>query len=49
MNIVILGAGRIGTYLGKILSQESHNVILVDKDPEALERKIGRASCRERV
>lgn len=38
MNIVILGAGRIGTYLGKILSQESHNVILVDKDPEALER-----------
>jgi trk system potassium uptake protein TrkA len=37
MNIVILGAGSVGTYLAKILSQEEHNVVVVDQNPEALE------------
>ncbi len=41
MNIVILGAGTIGSYLASILSQEEHNVILIDKDALLLE-KIGR-------
>ena len=38
MNIVILGAGEIGSYLAKLLSQEEHNVILIDKDETILEK-----------
>jgi len=38
MNIVILGAGEIGSYLASILSEEQHNVILIDKDPQILEK-----------
>jgi trk system potassium uptake protein TrkA len=38
MNIVILGAGSIGSYLASILSQEEHNVIVIDLDPKALDR-----------
>lgn len=38
MNIVILGAGKIGSYVAKALSEEEHNVILIDKDVKALER-----------
>ena len=33
MNIVIVGAGEVGRYLAKILSQEKHAVTIVDKDP----------------
>jgi len=43
MNIVILGAGRTGSYVASILSEEEHNVTLIDKDPKALE-KAGRES-----
>lgn len=38
MNIVILGAGRKGSYLAHILSQEKHSVIVIDKDPKKLEK-----------
>ena len=38
MNIVILGAGEIGSYLAKILSQEEHNIFLIDKDVKKLEK-----------
>lgn len=38
MNIVILGAGEIGSYLATILSEEQHNVTLIDKDPLLLEK-----------
>jgi trk system potassium uptake protein len=38
MNIVILGAGEIGAYLAKILSQEEHNIFLIDKDFKRLEK-----------
>lgn len=41
MNIVILGAGSIGGHLALILSQEGHNVIVIDRDPKTLER-VGR-------
>lgn len=41
MNIVILGAGILGAYVASVLSQEEHNVILIDKDPDKLER-VGR-------
>jgi trk system potassium uptake protein len=36
MNIVIVGAGSIGSYLAKIFSQENYNIILIDKDSEKL-------------
>lgn len=32
MNIVILGAGVLGTYVASVLSSEENNVILIDKD-----------------
>ena len=38
MNIVILGAGEIGSYLASILSEEHHNVTLIDKNPNILEK-----------
>ena len=38
MNIVILGAGTIGSYLAALLSQEDHNIIVIDRDHKALER-----------
>ena len=38
MNIVILGAGQIGSYLASVLSEEGHDVIVIDKDYKALER-----------
>ena len=41
MNIVILGAGKTGTFVASVLSQEEHNVILIDCDAMALE-KAGR-------
>lgn len=43
MNIVILGAGKTGSYVAKTLSEEEHNVILIDKDAKALE-KVSRES-----
>ena len=41
MNIVILGAGKTGAFVASILSQQEHNVILIDQDAIALE-KVGR-------
>ena len=38
MNIVILGAGKMGAYLASVLSKEQHNVTLIDKDPVKLEK-----------
>jgi trk system potassium uptake protein len=32
MNIIIVGAGEIGRYLASKLSQQSHNISLIDKD-----------------
>ncbi len=38
MNIVILGAGKTGSYVADKLSEEGHNVTLIDKDQKALDR-----------
>lgn len=43
MNIVILGAGSIGSHLAVVLSEEGHNVIVIDQDHKALE-KVARAA-----
>jgi trk system potassium uptake protein TrkA len=33
MNIIIVGAGEIGRYLASVLSQESHRISVIEKDP----------------
>lgn len=36
MNIVIAGAGQVGTHLAKLLSNGDHNITLIDEDEEKL-------------
>jgi len=36
MKIVIAGAGEVGTHLAKMLSQENHDIILIDANEERL-------------
>ena len=38
MKIVILGAGNTGSYVAAALSQEQHDVILIDRDAKVLEQ-----------
>ena len=40
MNIVIAGAGAVGSHLAKMLSQERHDIILMDPDESRL-RQVG--------
>ena len=37
MNIVIAGAGAVGTHLAKMLSRQEHNILLFDSDPAKIE------------
>lgn len=37
MNIVIAGAGAVGTHLAKMLSRQEHNILLLDSDQEKIE------------
>ena len=36
MKIVIAGAGEVGTHLAKMLSQENHDIVLMDPKEERL-------------
>lgn len=36
MRIIIAGAGEVGTHLAKMLSNENHEIILIDTDEERL-------------
>lgn len=38
MNIMIVGCGRVGSQLALLLSQEGHNVTIIDKNQEAFKR-----------
>lgn len=49
MNIVILGAGSVGSYLATVLSQEGHSVIIIDRDPKALEKMARSADVATRL
>lgn len=49
MNIVILGAGSVGSYLAKTLSVQEHNVVVIDKDPSALEKVTLEADVATRL
>lgn len=41
MYVIIVGCGRVGAELGKLLSQEGHNVVLIDKNQAAFDRLGG--------
>lgn len=46
MNIVIAGAGAVGTHLAKMLSRQEHNILLIDSDPAKIEIwKVNWTSC----
>jgi len=38
MKIIIIGDGKVGYSLAEHLSQEDHDVTIIDKDPEALRK-----------
>jgi len=37
MKIIIAGAGEVGTHLAKMLSNENHDLVVVDTDQKKLE------------
>ncbi len=45
MNIVILGAGRVGYYLAKQLIDEDKKVTLVEKDPDVAKHAANQLDC----
>lgn len=38
MKIVIAGAGEVGSHLGKLLSREEQDIVMIDSDREKLDR-----------
>ena len=38
MYIIIVGCGRVGSELAKLLSREGHDVVVIDKNPDAFAR-----------
>lgn len=45
MYIVIMGAGRVGSRLAKVLTLEGHNVTIIDKNPKTFKR-LGKTSIK---
>jgi trk system potassium uptake protein len=41
MYVLIIGCGRVGSQLAKLLANEGHNVVIIDKSPEAFGRLGG--------
>ena len=40
MNIIIVGAGKVGSYLTSQLSDEGHNILVIEKDKDVLKRLL---------
>lgn len=40
MNIIIVGAGKVGSYLTSQMSDEGHNILVIEKDQDVLERLL---------
>jgi trk system potassium uptake protein TrkA len=38
MNVLVVGAGEVGTHIAGVLSRQRHNVVVIDNDPEQLHR-----------
>jgi trk system potassium uptake protein len=41
MFVIIVGCGRVGSELAKLLSQEGNDVVVIDKNPESFDRLGG--------
>lgn len=41
MNIIVVGCGRVGSHLSNLLSEDGHNVSVIDKSPAAF-KELGR-------
>lgn len=41
MYVIIVGCGRVGSELAKLLSNEGHNVVVIDKNQDSFERLGG--------
>lgn len=41
MNVIILGCGRVGSGIARLLSEEGHNVSVIDKDRNSF-RRLGK-------
>lgn len=42
MYVIIVGCGRVGSELAKLLSNEGHNIVIIDRDPASFDR-LGQA------
>ncbi|MBM3243712.1 MAG: TrkA family potassium uptake protein, partial [Candidatus Omnitrophica bacterium] len=38
MHVIIVGCGRVGAELAKLLANEGHNVVIIDKSPDSFDR-----------
>ncbi len=41
MHVIIVGCGRVGSELAKLLAGEGHNVVVIDRNPASFERLGG--------
>jgi trk system potassium uptake protein TrkA len=41
MYVIIVGCGRVGSELGKLLSAEGHDLVIIDKNPASFDRLGG--------
>ena len=41
MHVIIVGCGRVGSELAKLLAGEGHNVVVIDRNPTSFERLGG--------
>jgi trk system potassium uptake protein TrkA len=48
MRVIIVGCGRVGALVANRLSQEGHDVVIIDKDPMAFER-LGKAFRGQKI
>ena len=42
MNVIIVGAGKVGSYLTSKLSDEGHNILVIEKNKDVLENQKNR-------
>ena len=47
MKIVIVGAGKIGSAIVKHVSEENHEVIVIDDNPEVIEKIVNQCTLSD--
>lgn len=48
MKIVVIGCGRVGSQVANTLGMEGHDIVVIDRDPEAF-RRLGKAFKGETI